>query len=700
MLHNALQAIVDRSQDKPSNVQHSNAQNAVLFEAINLAIHLDTESNIVVAAATMLGRFITSKETNVRYLGLDTMAHLAARSDSLAALQRHQDTVILSLRDKDISVRRRALDLLYSMCDSSNAKAIVHELLRYLNVAEYTLREEMVLKIAILTEKFATEYDWYVDTILRLLSQAGDHVGDEVWYRVVQIVTNTEELQTYAARRVFEYVRPPAVHENLVKVAAYLLGEYGHLVANEEGLEPIRQFEALHTKSHLCAPATRALLLTTYFKWLNLFPEIREQIVVVLRRHTRLLDAELQQRACEYLAVAEAQQPGTEDDGGDLLSVVCDEMPPFPERESALLARLHKRQGDAGDKRTWNVGGRDVNKDKDDERYKGFGRRKMTPSAAVARAAASDPVVAAPAASAPIEPDDIMGSLAGLDMGATAMTAPDSAAAVPLVNGNGGPASPTLPLKPPLTNGEARAASPGPSAPVNFTHGAERWFDRLAYNPEGILWEDAQLQIGVKTEYHGHLGRVVLFFGNKISVPYTAFTVTVDPGSDADADALGITLPKISSSTLHSLTQVQQIVQLECRAVFTAAPILRVSYLAGSHQTLTLRLPVHLTKFIEPVATLAAADFFERWRQIGGPPREAQRIVPIKVDAQGAVDGARQRKIVGGSRFGVIDDIDPNASNIVGAGVLHMSTGGKVGCLLRVEPNAAAKVRRRYDVTS
>ena len=72
---------------------------------------------------------------------------------------------------------------------------MIGELLRYLQVADYTLREEMVLKIAILTEKFAVEYEWYVDTILRLMSSAGDHVGEEVWYRVVQIVTNTEELQ-------------------------------------------------------------------------------------------------------------------------------------------------------------------------------------------------------------------------------------------------------------------------------------------------------------------------------------------------------------------------------------------------------------------------------------------------------------------------------------------------------------------------
>lgn len=41
------------------------------------------------------------------------------------------------------------------------------------------------------------------------------------------------------------------------------------------------------------------MLLTTYLKWLNLFPEIRAQIIEVFERYTHVLDAELQQRACE-----------------------------------------------------------------------------------------------------------------------------------------------------------------------------------------------------------------------------------------------------------------------------------------------------------------------------------------------------------------------------------------------------------------
>jgi hypothetical protein len=57
---------------------------------------------------------------------------------------------------------------------------------------------------------------------------------------------------------------------------------------------------------HLCSPMTRALLLSTYVKFINLFPEIKGEIIAILRSDTNLrsAEAELQQRASEYLTLA------------------------------------------------------------------------------------------------------------------------------------------------------------------------------------------------------------------------------------------------------------------------------------------------------------------------------------------------------------------------------------------------------------
>ena len=47
-------------------------------------------------------------------------------------LCRHRQSIINSLQDTDISIRRRSLDLLFAMCSKNNVREIVAELLDYL----------------------------------------------------------------------------------------------------------------------------------------------------------------------------------------------------------------------------------------------------------------------------------------------------------------------------------------------------------------------------------------------------------------------------------------------------------------------------------------------------------------------------------------------------------------------------------------
>ncbi len=52
-----------------------------------------------------------------------------------------------------------------------------------------------VLKVAILAEKYAVDYTWYVDTILNLIRLAGDYVSEEV-----SIILNCPELSIHVHR--------------------------------------------------------------------------------------------------------------------------------------------------------------------------------------------------------------------------------------------------------------------------------------------------------------------------------------------------------------------------------------------------------------------------------------------------------------------------------------------------------------------
>ncbi|CAJ0755381.1 8553_t:CDS:10 [Entrophospora sp. SA101] len=626
-LHNVLQTILNNSQDTPKNVQHSNAQNSVLFEAINLAIHLDTESQIVNQAVILLGRFITSKETNLRYLGLETMAHLAACVDSLEPIKRHQDTILSSLRDKDISVRRRGLDLLYSMCDVTNAKIIVAELLKFLNAADYALREEMVLKIAILTERFATEYQWYVNVILQLISTAGDHVGNEVWYRVIQIVTNNEELQEYAAKTILVYLKSPNCHEILVKVGGYILGEFGHLIASIPGASPIEQFHAIHTKFSLCTLKTRALLMTTYLKFTNLFPEIKGEILTVFHQYCHVLDSELQQRASEYLTIATMPT-------NDLLQTICEEMPPFPERESALLSRLHQQHAHTEDKRTWSILIKDTAKDKLSLKSS-FGSSSNSSNN---NNNTNDRKKSKEFTNGNFDkPEELLliTGLEGLDFSESSKS--------------------TLSQSP--TNTEL------------ITNDVGKWFSKLLYSSEGVLHENSLLQINWKSEYQTHLGKLGIYFRNKTNSNITSFIISIDHIED-----LVINSPHPPRTTIEPNTQIQHHLYVECQNIFLGIPNIRVSFFQSDVlNNLVLKLPIVLTKFMEPIQLNKRQVVFK-----SNVPINCQKI----------------RDLISGFRFGVLENIDPNPNNIVGASLLNTSKGGLIGCLLRLEPNLDAQMFR------
>jgi AP-2 complex subunit alpha len=342
--------ILSTSTSASKNFNQSNAVNAVLFEAMDYAIHLDPNSPSVKDICKGLSVYLESADTNLRYLALETLTHMAASGSSLQLIVPYQKKVIHNLKDRDISIRQRSLDLLYSMCNEDNSREIIAELLEYVKEADYDFQEEIVLKIAILAEKHVSEYTWYVDVILKLLTTGGNATSDALWYRVIQIVTNHQDLREYAAYTILQAVKQPDCHEVTVKIAGHLLGEFGHVIVESPGCSPIEQFKALHSKFVLFSSTTKGVLLSTYFKFVNLFPEIKFEMIKVFEQYSYVLDVELQQRACEYLAISQLQDER-------MIQQVCEEMPPFSERESTLLKQLASKINDTEDNRTWTIDG-------------------------------------------------------------------------------------------------------------------------------------------------------------------------------------------------------------------------------------------------------------------------------------------------------------------------------------------------------
>ena len=685
--------------DVSESINKSNADHAVLFEAVHLIVAWGTTCPVEMREVAMriLGKFISVREPNIRYLGLMTMAKLAQIEGSVEGAKKHQATVLVSLKDADISVRRRALDLLFVICDTDNAEKIVDELVAHLIVADASIREEMVLKIAILAEKYATDLRWYVDTILKLISISGDYVSDPIWHRVVQIVTNHPQgdLQGYAAATLFVAVSPHRCHETTVRVAAYILGEFGFLIAEKPGMSGEEQFRVLHQHWLTVDSQTRAILISTYAKLANLYEECRPLVAPVFARSKNSVDVEVQQRCAEYAAMREAFSPEAVED-------LLREMPPFEDRRrSALELRLLETEGENSATVT---------------------KASMPSVVEQQRALQSAQMMLkiplegkSPSTMQPIDEQDELAADQSVEHHASnegeTHTVPEEPPDYEKIDGDQERAN---------MNGVRQnipeLLEPEPSNPVlvgipkELIPAMRKAFSNLCTSPSGVLFENALLQVGVKHEYVGAQGRLSVFFGNLHSSALKNFKVRVDQPDhlrmqmqgtqnlldEGDYDSVGC--------TVAIKTQAKLLILVEVTAPFDDAPSMRITFDTeeGERHDYPLRLPLVATCFMEPV-NLDPGAFMQRWKSLEGQDRECQEVMKLPPNAAEIDEEYMDRVakiIVEGLKFGRCQGVDPTPWTVSGAATFR--TGAKdmngnninVGCLVRVEANPKANAFR------
>lgn len=330
-----------------------NSQLAILFQLVLLAVFLDALPDAIDGAVAALLGLIDSQDTNTKYLAIDALIKLTRRLTGLESrFDSRMPHIFQLLYDKDVLVRRKALDLICTVCHAETAPNIVGKLLDYFPYGDFSIKQELALKIAVVAETFATDTTWYVSTMLRLLLIGGGYnangnsfISHEVWERIVQIVVNNEELQPKTTKLVVSLLKNPITRtnadpkktpppptgtpESLVKVAAVVLGEFCNTV------DPEQLFRVLYDHYFKVSLVTRAMLLTTFLKYLVKFPDADfiADIVDLFEVETMLLDLEIQTRAHEYLMLA--TQPLQE-----FKRHVVRPLPVFVQEESPLYKRL------------------------------------------------------------------------------------------------------------------------------------------------------------------------------------------------------------------------------------------------------------------------------------------------------------------------------------------------------------------------
>uniref|UniRef100_A0ABI7WBZ2 AP-1 complex subunit gamma n=1 Tax=Felis catus TaxID=9685 RepID=A0ABI7WBZ2_FELCA len=287
-----------------------NVGNAILYETVLTIMDIKSESGLRVLAINILGRFLLNNDKNIRYVALTSLLKTVQTDHN--AVQRHRSTIVDCLKDLDVSIKRRAMELSFALVNGNNIRGMMKELLYFLDSCEPEFKADCASGIFLAAEKYAPSKRWHIDTIMRVLTTAGSYVRDDAVPNLIQLITNSVEMHAYTVQRLYKAILGDYSQQPLVQVAAWCIGEYGDLLVSGqcEEEEPIQvtEDEVLDILesvliSNMSTSVTRGYALTAIMKLSTRFTCTVNRIKKVVSIYGSSIDVELQQRAVEYNAL-------------------------------------------------------------------------------------------------------------------------------------------------------------------------------------------------------------------------------------------------------------------------------------------------------------------------------------------------------------------------------------------------------------
>ena len=296
-----------------------NAGNAILYECVQTIMEIESDSGLRVLAVNILGRFLLNRDNNIRYVALNSLSKVV--SEDISAVQRHRSTIVECLKDGDISIRQRALELIYQLVNPQNVVFLTAELLNYLIIANTEHKASLVSKIMQLVEKYSPSKKWRVDTVLTMLSISGNTIDDNVPRTAIIFISQSEGLQGYAAHRLYRILQENTSQQGLLHVAIWCIGEYSDFLArNFSALDSDGESYSAVAEADIIAMCSKCLKLynvdtTTKGLILNALIKVsarvssnaRNVVRDIIAPYKTSMSLELQQRSAEYTVLLDTQ---------------------------------------------------------------------------------------------------------------------------------------------------------------------------------------------------------------------------------------------------------------------------------------------------------------------------------------------------------------------------------------------------------
>ncbi|XP_055712406.1 AP-1 complex subunit gamma-1 isoform X4 [Phlebotomus papatasi] len=307
----ASEAMNDILAQVATNTETSkNVGNTILYETVLSIMDIRSEGGLRVLAINILGRFLLNSDKNIRYVALNTLLRTVHADTS--AVQRHRTTILECLKDPDVSIRRRAMELSFALINGQNIRSMTKELLVFLEKADSEFKAQCSSGMVLSAERFAPSTRWHLDTQLNILVAAGNYVRDDVVSCTIQLISSSPAVeQAYITAKLWEALQTPNNCEDkqpLLQVAVWAIGEYGDLFMYSEKTDDVtrpmeKDIVEMYQKL-LWAPqgsiSSKQYTLISLAKLSTRLQAAQDEIKQIIDAFGSHLNVDLQQRGVEF----------------------------------------------------------------------------------------------------------------------------------------------------------------------------------------------------------------------------------------------------------------------------------------------------------------------------------------------------------------------------------------------------------------
>ena len=209
---------------------------ALQYEIIKAINNLNASSGMKSLSNNILGKFLSSNDYNLKYIALNTLKDVARKD--LASVQKHRAVILEFLKDNDISLQKRALDLIYLIINKNNLKNITKECLIFLPKAEDEIKYELTKKLQDSIVKYSLSYKWEIDSLIKMVINSKGKIYEDILSQIINSIIKVKDLYIYSSHKAFLALKIKKNENNpsLAKLCIYIIGELCTYLTNNNTL--------------------------------------------------------------------------------------------------------------------------------------------------------------------------------------------------------------------------------------------------------------------------------------------------------------------------------------------------------------------------------------------------------------------------------------------------------------------------------